>query len=344
MEFQTPIRRPRVSSADAVSRALPQVFTVIFMELVMRNIFACCRTAVAVAFIALLLIGGVRGPAVADMPSVADQEASSDRIASARSHLGRGEATRAYREFARELHFWDAFQRQSLGYIDCERGVMIAAIFMRDDRRANAIWQQIGGESLEPAADRLVFAGRWNDAFRAYRDATQDLAMADPRAPAPDRVIAAGVARVLQGDFRGAIRAWSQPAVGGGPYDLTDEQTALVGLARARLGDWKGAEAAWIAAARTQRLLPQMAELYDGNAMGLSMLMHFRSHFARGDHAYRWTFAVKGRFGERRFRVRELPAADRNRGDRGKQRRAEGTIQPRDAATITPRLARKFPS
>jgi hypothetical protein len=262
------------------------------MEPGMRSIVACSRIAVAIALIGLLLMGVFRGPAVADTPSAGDQEASSERIASAWAHLARGEAKRAYREFARELPFWDTVTRQSLGYLDCERGMMIAAIFMHDDARANAMWKQIGGESLEPAADRLVFAGRWNDAFRAYRDATQDLAMVNPRANAPDPVIAAGVARALQGDFRGAIRAWSRPAVGGGPYDLTDKQTALVGLARARLGDWTGAEAAWIAAARTQRLLPQMAELYDGNAMGLSMLMHFRSHFARGDHAFRWRFTT----------------------------------------------------
>jgi uncharacterized membrane protein len=261
------------------------------MEPDIRIIVARARIAFVVALIGLLVMYVFRGPALAGTPSAGIQRASSGRIASAWSDLARGEAKRAYREFAREFPFWDAVQRQSLGYIDCERGMMIAAIFMRDDARANAMWKQIGGERLEPAADRLVFAGRWNDAFRAYRDATQDLAMIDPRAPAPDRVIAAGVDRALQGDFRGAIRAWSQGAVGGGPYDLTDEQTALVGLARARLGDWPGAEAAWIAAARTTRLLPQMSELYDGNAMGLSMLMHFRSHFVRGDRAYRWASA-----------------------------------------------------
>jgi hypothetical protein len=232
------------------------------------------------------------GSAVAAPPSAGDQIASSERITSAWSHLARGEAKRAYREFARELPFWDVVQRQSQGYIDCERGMMIAAIFMRDDARASAMWRQIGGDSLEPPADRLVFAGRWNDAFRAYRDTTQDLAVNDPRANMPDRVIAEGVAHALRGDFRGAIRAWSKPSVGAGPYDLTDKQTALVGLARARLGDWAGAEAAWIEAARTTRLLPQMSELYDGNAMALSMLMHFRSHFARGDRAYRWTWAT----------------------------------------------------
>ncbi|GEM_PF-5112901 len=258
------------------------------MEPVIRNIVACARIAVVVGLTGLLVMCVLHGPALAHSTSVGDQQASSRRIASAWSHLERGEAKRAYREFAREMPFWNAVQRQSLGYIDCERGMMIAAIFMRDDARATAMWKQIGGASLEPPADRFVFAGRWNDAFRAYRDATQDLAMIDPRAPAPDRVIAAGVDRALQGDFRGAIRAWSQGAVGGGPYDLTDEQTALVGLARARLGDWAGAEAAWIVAARTTRLLPQMSELYDGNAMGLSMLMHFRSHFVRGDRAYRW--------------------------------------------------------
>jgi hypothetical protein len=115
----------------------------------------------------VLLIACVPGTAFADTPCAADQEASSDRIASAWGHLARGEAKRAYREFAQELPFWDTFQRQSLGYIDCERGMMIAAIFMRDDTRANAMWRKIGGESLEPKADRLIFAARWNDAFRA---------------------------------------------------------------------------------------------------------------------------------------------------------------------------------
>jgi hypothetical protein len=248
--------------------------------------------AVAAALFGVVLTFAFCGPAFAVTASAGDQQASSGRIDAAWGHLARGEAKRAYREFARELPFWDAIQRQSTGYLDCERGMMIAAIFMRDDARANAMWKQIGGASLEPVADRLVFAGRWNDAFRSYRDTAPDMAVNDPRAPAPDRVIAAGVARALQGDFRGAIRAWSQPAVGRGSYDLTDKQMALVGLARARLGDWTGAQAAWIAAARTTRLLPQMSDLYDGNAMGLSMLMRFRSHFARGDRAYRWRFAT----------------------------------------------------
>jgi len=190
---------------------------------------------VAVALVVLLLVCLFRGSAVADTPSAGDQEASSERIASAWSHLARGEAKRAYREFAREVPFWDTVARQSRGYLDCARGMMIAAIFMRDDALANAMWKQIGGGSLEPAADRLVFAGRWNDAFRAYRDATQDLAMVNPRANTPDPVIAAGVARALQGDFRGAIRAWSKPAVGGGPYDLTDKQTHWRG---SHVRDW----------------------------------------------------------------------------------------------------------
>ena len=259
-----------------------------------RRVGVDLKSRYSVTFVALLVVGVLCGSAVARTSSVDGQKASSERIESAWSDLARGEATRAYREFARELPFWNAFMRQSRGYLDCERGMMIAAIFMRDDARANAMWKHIGGERLEPAADRLVFAGRWNDAFRSYRDTTQDLAMTDPRANQPDRVIAEGVALALRGDFRGAIRAWSKRAVGGGPYDLTDKQTALVGLARARLGDWAGAEAAWITAARTTRLLPRMAELYDGNAMGLSMLMHFRSHFARGDGAYRWTFSADG--------------------------------------------------
>jgi len=227
---------------------------------------------------------------IAGATSAGEQNASFARLKAAWRDLALGEPRRAYGEFSRELHFWRGLQVQSFGYDDAERGMMIAAIFTRDDARAEAVWQQVGaGTEREPAADSMIFAGTWADALRAYCDASRGELAVDPR-PGPDPVIAAGVERALRGDLHGAIVAWSQPTVAAGVWDITDEQTALVGLAHAHLGDWTGAEAAWIRAARTERSMPQIDELFPGNLMGLSMLMHFREHFARGEHAYRWTF------------------------------------------------------
>lgn len=220
---------------------------------------------------------------------LASQDAAFARLDRAWQLLAGGSPREAYRAFRPELDYWNDFQRQSFGYVDAQRGMMIAAIFARDDAAARAAWGAIAGGAEERPADSLVFAGRWNAAFRAYRDATLDLAAEDPRAPEHDRVVTAGVERAVRGDFAGAIAAWSRPAVGRGGYDLTDVQTALIGLAYARERRWNDAETAWLHAARIGRTLPQIDEFHDGNLIGLSMLYHFRDQFRRGEHAYRWT-------------------------------------------------------
>ncbi|MDB5094185.1 MAG: hypothetical protein JWO85_2286 [Candidatus Eremiobacteraeota bacterium] len=247
------------------------------------------RTAAFVAVLLLFACAFVE-PAQGAAYDIAGQRAASARLDVAWQRLATGRPREAYRTFRAERAYWEDFSQQSLGYVDAARGMMIAAIFARDDARDDAAWQVISGRGTDATqpGDTLVFAGRWNDAFRVYRDATQDLAMTDPRAPLPDRVVAAGVSRALRGDFHGAIVAWSAPAVGGGPYDLTDMQVALIGLARARLGDWSGAEEAWLHAARIRRNIPQLAEFETGNLTALAMLRHFRAHFARGEGQYRW--------------------------------------------------------
>jgi hypothetical protein len=246
------------------------------------------RVATFVA--ALLLFAGVFAqPARAARYDLADQGAAFERLDIAWQRLAAGRPREAYRSFSAERTYWDGFTRQSRSYVDAASGVMIAAVFARDNAAADAAWHTIGGESdSTQRGDALVFAGRWNDAFRAYRDATQDLAMSDPRAPLPDRVVEAGVDRALRGDLHGAIAAWSEPAVGGGPYDLKDMQVALIGLARARLGDWNGAAEAWLHAARIRRNVPQMGEFDTGNLTALAMLRHFRAHFVTGEGRYRW--------------------------------------------------------
>jgi hypothetical protein len=245
------------------------------------------RAAVA----ALLLVLASTGTSSASGYDAASQGAALDRLTLAWQRLSNGESREAQRAFAHELAYWSPWSRQSLGYVDAEKGLMIAAIFARDDAQTASAWRRIRADSsvAEPAADALVFAGRWNDAWRTYRDGTHDNAMVDPH-EGPDRVVAAGVERALRGDLRGAIAAWSRPAAGGGVYELTDLQTALSGLARARQRDWKGAEHDWLCAARMRRNVPQLAEFTDANFMALAMLWHFRAHFARGEHAYRWGF------------------------------------------------------
>lgn len=189
--------------------------------------------------------------------------------------LASGKPTEAYRLFKRELIRWVPESRNSTGYVDCERGMMIAAIFARDDADAAQAWREILGKMPEPSGDALVYAGRWSDAFRAYQNATQDNARFNPTS-GPDPVVASGVRQALIGNLREAIREWSMPATTDGPYDLTDVQEALTGIAWARLGNWDNARTAWLKAARYTRTLPQIAEFETGNVVALSMLYHFR--------------------------------------------------------------------
>ncbi|MBV8150071.1 MAG: hypothetical protein JO101_08715 [Candidatus Eremiobacteraeota bacterium] len=218
----------------------------------------------------------------------------SNEIRKAWQDLAAGRPHEAYATFTRELPLWAAGSPSAPQYVDCARGVILSALFEKDDAKAKAALTAIVSGDSEPKGDALFFAGQTAAALRAYRDATFDNAVVDPRPHQPDRVIAAGVSFALKGDWFNAIRAWSQPAVGAGPYDLTDEQTALVGIAFAVLHEWPQAEAAWISASRMTRIIPQMGSFWPGNITGLSMLYRYRTKFARGEHQYTWPQWVQG--------------------------------------------------
>jgi len=213
--------------------------------------------------------------------SVSEQSDSLQPIDEAWTRLAAGKPTEAYRLFKREFLRWVPDGPSSMGYVDCERGMMIAAVFARDDENALQAWRKILGKMTEPPGDALVYAGRWNDAFQAYQNATQNNSAFNP-STGPDPVVASGVRQALIGNLRGAIREWSMPANTVGPYDLTDVQEALVGIAWARLANWKNAQTAWIKAARYRRNIPQMDEFETGNVISLSMLYHFRAKISHG--------------------------------------------------------------
>jgi hypothetical protein len=197
--------------------------------------------------------------------------ASYSRLHDAWAELANGDPESARSTFSHELELWRPLGTGSPGYVDAIRGIMLANLYDVHDVNALRVFHTIVAEmGAEPAGDRFVYAGDVQTALRAYRDATQDQAIADPR-PGPDRIVSAGVRLALRGDWFAAIRAWSQPAVGGGPYDLTDLQTALCGLAYAHLKDWRDAEKFWILAAQTGRNVPQTSWMYPGNMMALSL-------------------------------------------------------------------------
>jgi hypothetical protein len=232
------------------------------------------------ALIVCVLLSALPARALARI-FVSDQYLSLKPIDEAWMRLAAGKPTEAYRLFKRELLRWAPDGPSSMGYVDCERGMMIAAIFARDDEDALQAWRKILGKMPEPPGDALVYAGRWNDAFQAYQNATHDNALINPTS-GPDPVVASGIRQALIGNLRGAIREWSMPANTIGPYDLTDVQEALTGIAWARLGNWKNAQTAWLKAARYRRNIPQMAEFETGNVIALSMLYHFRAKLAHG--------------------------------------------------------------
>jgi hypothetical protein len=223
---------------------------------------------------------------------LAELQGAYARIKAAYALLGAGKAHAALRAFDSEMRFWRHDRNNGYGYIDTARGIVIAAIFAREDGRAGpalrALEREYGGE---PAGDAFVFAGRWNDAFATYRDATRR----EVGAVGIDPVIAKGADAARAGDFRGAIAAWSRTSSGAGPAYVHDEQTALIGLALARIGDWDGAEDAWLDASRMGRAVPEWQPLWSGNLTALAMLYHFRVHFARGDGAYRFRIDVGSR-------------------------------------------------
>lgn len=214
----------------------------------------------------------------------AQMDRETHRLEQAWAQLARGDARGALRTFEISMRTWSHYGGVGTGLADAHRGIVIAAILAREDGRARAeldgIERESGGVS---AADRLAIAGRWNDAFAAYRDAT----VREPMVGGVDRVIAAGTDAARAGDLRAAIASWSQPPDGGGAGYLHDEQVALIGIARARLGDWNGAEDAWLDATRLGRAVPEWQSLWPGNVTALQMLYRFRDRFARGEHAYR---------------------------------------------------------
>ena len=204
------------------------------------------------------------------------------RLDAAWSVLQHGEARRALQIFDSQLPYWRQHTGEGTGFADVQRGIVIAAIFARDDARAEAELRAIAGSQHEPAGDALVFAGRWDDAFAAYALQTAD----EPLSDGIDPVAGHGAAEARAGDLRAAMSTWALPSRGHGPSNVDDELMALIGIARARLGDWPGAEDAWLDATRMGRAVPEWQGLWNGNVTALAMLYHFRDHFARGDHAY----------------------------------------------------------
>ena len=238
-----------------------------------------------VAVASVILIASTRSPSALE-GSASLQRESLRRLSAAWNQLYAGSPREAYRAFAHEFPRWKPLGPSTLGYIDAERGMMVAAILAKDDATAQKEWGTILAAFDEPRADTLYFSGRVDDALRTFRDSTQDNALVNPHVDRPDPNIDAGVRSALKSKWRDAITAWSRPAVGGGTYDLTDEQEALIGIAYAEMGQWTEAEATWIAAARIRRNVPQLAYLYPGNMTSLSMLWHFRNKFLRGENAY----------------------------------------------------------
>jgi hypothetical protein len=193
--------------------------------------------------------------------------------------------------FIQQQRLYSGFKQHTY-YVDSTRGIVIAALFAREDARASREWAFIRDSApdawvvAESRADRLAVSGRWKDAYRAYRDESVDNSMVGPVPHAHDPIVSDGVEHVLRGDFRGAIGIWQKPSTAGGPYDVTDVQTALIGIAQAQQGAWDSAASTWVAAARQGRAVPEIDALYSGNLTALALLVRYRDRYHRGPHAY----------------------------------------------------------
>jgi hypothetical protein len=193
-----------------------------------------------------------------------DEPSSPAALEAGWTDLASGRPREAKAAFVRGLATWGNISPNSGGYVDSERGLVLTYLYNLEDATAQRYFAEVLSRAgPEPDADALLFAGKFAEAVRAYRDGTQDNAVVNPIA-GPDRVVAAGAERALQGDMHGAILAWGRPAVGVGPNDLTDLQLALIGIAYSRRSDWRDAERYWLLAARTDRFVPQMAALAPG--------------------------------------------------------------------------------
>lgn len=180
------------------------------------------------------------------------------------------------RLFEGQLPQWAGFSKQSGGYIDADRGSLIAAVLAGDDSAARASWRRIKQETggvvaeLEPPGDVHAWNGDWTSAFRSYRDA------GNFGTAACTVQTNQGLDKALSGHLQQAIEIWSADPNCPGPYELTDVHLALTGDAFAAQNKWSAARSTWIQAARQGRVVPQMAMLYSGNVMALSMLYHLR--------------------------------------------------------------------
>jgi hypothetical protein len=208
----------------------------------------------------------------------AQQSASLVKLQSAWDEIDRNPRD-AMHIFAAELHIWAAFSRQSVGYIDADRGSLIAAVLAGDDASAEAAWQRIQGETHgvvaepEPSGDVQAWNTDWAGAFRAYRD------LANFGADDCLRQTNRGLDEAISGHLSQARETWAYPQSCLGPHDVTDVDLALTGDTFAAERRWMKARSTWIEAARRGRVVPQIDMLYAGNVMALSMLYHFRHRF-----------------------------------------------------------------
>jgi hypothetical protein len=184
------------------------------------------------------------------------------------------------RIFKNQLPKWAAFSKQSVGYIDADRGSLIAAVFAKDDVAAETSWKRITQETgtavaeIEPSGDVRAWNGDWTLAFRSYRNAGH-FGAAECTVQT-DR----GLDEAISGHLQLAMKIWLLDPVCSGPYDLTDVHLALTGDALAARNEWLAARSMWLRAARKGRVVPQLDVLYSGNIMALSMLYHYRDRFS----------------------------------------------------------------
>jgi hypothetical protein len=208
--------------------------------------------------------------------SAQEQDALTAKLSAAWDEI-EANPRRALEVFVYKLPIWDHFSKQSFGYIDADRGSLIAAVLAMDHAAADTAWARISAESKEgavaeraPRGDALAWSRQWSAAFRSYR-AGRNFGLV-PISP----LIQKGLSEAIDGSIDKAIGTWSLPAEGFGTSDLGDVQLALIGIAYASRGEWAAAKRNWIAAAQKRRTAPQFEMLYAGNVMALSMIYHFQ--------------------------------------------------------------------
>jgi tetratricopeptide (TPR) repeat protein len=257
-------------------------------------VFAWCLTRTAAASDATLAaLEHARDDSPANPPS-AIAERGSDQLQNAWRLLAKGEATAAMRQFEQAMNYWRQHQSVGRGYADAQRGLVIAALLAKDDAGANRALNEIHGSVAMSRGSALIFAGRWNDGYAAFRDETAH----EPLMDGADPLIASGVEAARSGDRRKAIQIWSKPPDGSGGSYLHDIQQSLIGIAFAQLGEWDRAVDAWLEASSMGRPVPEWEGLETGNIIALDMLYHFRDRYVRGDHTYHLR-VDPGRFRER---------------------------------------------